>query len=115
VREYYVYIMTNRSGTLYIGVTSDIQRRVQEHKSKALRGFTKRYVMDRLVYYEDYPDPTSAIDREKQLKGWLRRKKIELIQEMNPRWEDLAAAWFDEEDLRSNVVGEGPDSSLRSE
>ena len=99
-----MYIMTNKSGTLYIGVTNDIERRVHEHKNGANEGFTKRYKMDRLLYYEDYPDPTSAIEREKQLKGWLRKKKIELIREVNPRWEDLAATWF----------REGPDPSLRS-
>jgi putative endonuclease len=93
-REYYTYIMTNKSGTLYIGVTNDIERRVWEHKNGTNEGFTKRYAMDRLLYYEDYPDPTAAIQREKQLKGWLRKKKIDLIREMNPRWEDLAAEWF---------------------
>ncbi|MEX0785409.1 MAG: GIY-YIG nuclease family protein [Dehalococcoidia bacterium] len=98
-------MMTNKSGTLYIGVTNDIERRVWEHRTATLDGFTRRYKMDRLVYYEDYPDPSSAIEREKQLKGWLRRKKIELIREANPRWEDLADGWFDE----------GLDSSLRSE
>ena len=100
-----MYIMTNKSGTLYIGVTNDIERRGHEHKNGANEGFTKRYKMDRLLYYEDYPDPALAIEREKQLKGWLRKKKVELIREANPRWEDLAADWFDE----------GPDSSLRSE
>ena len=96
--------MTNKSGTLYIGVTNDIERRVHEHKNGANEGFTKRYKMDRLLYYEDYPDPTSAIEREKQPKGWLRRRKIQLIQESNPHWQDLAAAWY----------AEAPDPSLRS-
>ena len=100
-----MYIMTNKSGTLYVGMTNEIERRVHEHKNGTNKGFTKRYMMDRLIYYEDYPDPVSAIEREKQIKGWLRKKKIELIRESNPRWEDLAAKWF----------GEGPDSSLRSE
>ena len=100
-RTYYTYIMTNKSGTLYMGVTNNLERRVWEHRTGTTDGFTKRYKMDRLVYYEDYPDPTSAIHREKQLKGWLRKRKIELIREANPRWEDLSAEWF----------GEGPDSS----
>ena len=96
MRSYYVYMMTNKSGTLYVGVTNDLERRVHEHKHGFLDGFTKKYKMDRLVYYEETPDAWSAIEREKQMKGWIRRKKIELIQSMNPRWLDLAAAWYDE-------------------
>jgi putative endonuclease len=95
-------------------MTNNLERRVQEHKERVHEGFTHRYWMDRLLYYEHFHDPSSAIEREKQLKGWLRRKKIELIQEMNPTWEDLAADWFDN-CLTRSVVGEGPDSSLRSE
>ena len=102
---FYMYIMTNKSGTPYIGVTNNLERRVFEHKTGMNDGFTKRYRMDRLLYCEDYPGPSSAIAREKQIKGWLRKRKIELIREANPHWEDLAEDWF----------AEGPDSSLRSE
>jgi putative endonuclease len=97
--------MTNKSGTLYIGVTNNIERRVWEHRTGSKDGFTKRYKMTRLLYCEEYPDAGEAIFREKQLKGWIRRRKLQLIAQANPRWEDLAADWFDE----------GPDSSLRSE
>lgn len=89
-REYYVYIMTNNSGTLYIGVTNDIRRRVAQHKSGAQAGFTQRYKLTRLVYVEYTSDIREALDREKQLKGWLRRRKIDLIAKLNPRWEDLS-------------------------
>ena len=87
--------MTNKSGTLYVGVTNDLERRVLEHRQKAIEGFTKRYDMGRLVYYEVISDINAAIAREKQIKGWLRKRKIELIVSMNPRWEDLAADWFE--------------------
>lgn len=90
---YYTYIMASRTKTLYIGVTNEIERRAAEHKAGAFRSFTKRYNIDRLVYYEDYGDVTDAIFREKQLKGWLRRKKIELIESLNPEWDDLAEDW----------------------
>ena len=102
--EYYVYIMTNKSGTLYTGVTNDIQRRMFEHKSKLSEGFPKRYNITRLVYYEVTTDISAAIAREKQIKGWLRSKKIELIKSANPTWRDLSEEWF-----------ERGDSSLRSE
>jgi putative endonuclease len=88
--SFFVYIMTNRSGTLYVGMTNSADRRAQEHKEGAMEGFTKRYKINRLVYYEEFDDPISAIEREKEIKGWVRRKKIELIRQMNPRWEDLA-------------------------
>jgi putative endonuclease len=84
-----VYIMTNHSRTLYIGVTSNIERRGGEHKDKLLEGFTKKYNIDRLVYYEFFEDMPTAIKREKELKGWVRRKKIELIEKENPEWDDL--------------------------
>jgi putative endonuclease len=87
---YYVYLLaSDRNGTLYIGVTNDIVRRVFEHKSKAVPGFTKRYAVDRLVWFEVYDDPTSAITREKELKKWRRDWKIRLIEEQNPQWIDL--------------------------
>ena len=87
---YYVYLLaSNRNGTLYIGVKNDIVRRVFEHKSKAVPGFTKRYGVDKLVWFEVYDDPTSAITREKELKKWRREWKIRLIEEKNPQWIDL--------------------------
>ena len=91
---YYTYILASRTKTLYIGVTNDIERRIWEHKAKELPGFAQHYNIDRLVYYEDYEWIQDAIAREKQLKGWLRRKKIELIESLNPEWDDLAENWF---------------------
>jgi putative endonuclease len=90
---YYVYIVTNKHHVvLYIGVTSNLEGRIYEHRERLTEGFTKRYQATKLIYYEDYPDPLSAIAREKQLKGWRREKKIVLIEKQNPRWVDL----FDE-------------------
>lgn len=110
MKQYYVYIMTNESRTLYIGVTNELVRRVYEHKQKLISGFTKKYNMTRLVYFEETSDVLSAIAREKQLKGWLRRKKIALIEKINPGWKDLSEDWHTEDVL--NATG---DSSLRSE
>ena len=89
--DYYVYIMTNEAGTLYTGVTNDLVRRILEHKQKLIPGFTRRYNLTRLVYYEVTPDVRAAIAREKQIKGWLRRKKVALVESMNPEWRDLWA------------------------
>ncbi len=86
----YVYIMFNfRNGTLYTGVTNNLIRRVGEHKSKTVEGFTKKYNIDKLDYYEIYTDITDAIYREKQIKGGSRKTKLKLIETMNPHWEDL--------------------------
>ena len=88
--NYYVYILASRrNGTLYIGVTNDLIRRVYEHKNGLIRGFTKRYNVHNLVYYEQTNDINSAINREKQLKKWYRKWKIELIERNNPDWNDL--------------------------
>ena len=92
--QYYVYIMTNKSKTLYTGITDNLERRVYEHKKKLLEGFTKRYNITKLVYYEVTSDVSAAIEREKQIKGWLRRKKITLTEAMNPQWTDLSEGWF---------------------
>ena len=87
---YYVYLLaSDKYGTLYLGVTNDIVRRVYEHKSQIVAGFTKRYAVDKLVWFEIYDDPTSAIAREKELKKWRRNWKIRLIEECNPQWIDL--------------------------
>jgi putative endonuclease len=93
-KNYYVYIMTNRSKTLYTGVTNDLIRRVYEHKNKMVEGFTKKYNITRLVYFEETGDVQSAIAREKQIKGWLRAKKVALIESKNPEWKDLSEGWF---------------------
>ena len=87
---YYVYILASAKKALYIGVTNDLRRRVYEHKTGTVPGFTTRYQINRLVYYEVAGEPLSAIAREKQLKGWVRRRKIELIESANPEWEDLS-------------------------
>jgi len=98
-KQYYVYIMTNRSRTLYVGVTNDLERRVYEHKQKLILGFTQRYNITQLVYYEATSDVRSALAREKQIKGWLRAKKIALIESANAEWRDLSAEWAEEERL----------------
>jgi putative endonuclease len=88
--QYYVYILASRKhGTLYIGVTNDLIRRVHQHKMKVVRGFTRRYNVNLLVYFEIFDDPLSAITREKQLKKWNREWKIQLIESKNPNWVDL--------------------------
>jgi len=93
-RFYYVYILTNRSKTLYTGVTSDLETRVFQHKHGLTSGFASRYKLDRLVYYERFGDICAAIAREKQIKGLLRLKKMALIVSMNPDWKDLSEGWF---------------------
>ena len=93
-KQYYVYIMTNRSRTLYTGVTSNLVRRVYEHKNKLVDGFTKKYNITRLVYYESTNEVRPAIAREKQIKGWLRKRKVALIESMNPEWKDLSEEWM---------------------
>ena len=92
--QYYVYIMTNIRRTLYVGVTNDIERRVYEHKHKLVDGFAKRYNITWLVHYEETSDDVAAIEREKQVKGWRRSKKVALIESVNPRWRDLALEWY---------------------
>ncbi len=88
--RYWVYILGSSSGTLYIGITSNLHLRVRQHKEHTFRGFTAQYDVDRLLYYEIYGEVSKAIGREKQLKGWLREKKIALIEKSNPKWEDLS-------------------------
>ena len=95
MKQYYIYIMTNSSRTLYTGVTDDLIRRVYEHKNKLIEGFTQKYNITRLVYYEITSDIQAAIQREKQIKGWLRKKKIALIEATNPKWEDLSEGWYE--------------------
>jgi putative endonuclease len=85
--------MTNRSGTLYTGMTNDLARRVSEHKMGMGSKFTVKYKINRLIYYEVYTDVQNAIEREKQIKGWRRSKKIALIEEQNPTWRDMSLDW----------------------
>jgi len=94
MKQYYVYIMASRSRTLYTGVTDDLVQRVFEHKDKLIEGFTKKYNITSLVYYEVTSDIQAAIQREKQVKGWLRRRKIALIETTNPEWKDLSDGWY---------------------
>jgi putative endonuclease len=91
MKDFYVYIMASFTRTLYIGVTSNLEKRVSEHKLKLIPGFASKYNINRLVYAEGLPDAQTAFEREHQLKGWRREKKIALIVSMNPAWEDLAA------------------------
>ncbi len=93
-QSYYFYLMASASRVLYAGVTNDIERRVWEHKQKVIKGFSQRYNTVELVYFETHGEIRTAIRREKQVKGWLRAKKIALIESANPGWKDLSAGWF---------------------
>jgi putative endonuclease len=93
MHDYYVYIVASRSRVLYIGVTNDLPRRIWEHQHKLLPGFTSKYNVSQLVYFEDFRNVRDAIAREKQLKGWRREKKIMLIESTNPAWRDLSRDW----------------------
>ena len=89
-KYYYVYILSNKyNNVLYVGITNDLIRRVYEHKNKLVEGFTEKYNVNKLVYYELFNDPINAITREKQLKGYSRKKKVELMNSFNPEWKDL--------------------------
>ena len=92
--NYYVYILTNKSNrVMYIGVTNNLERRIYEHKEELVEGFTKRYHVHKLVYFETTTSIRAAIEREKQLKGWLRARKNELVENANPEWRDLSEDW----------------------
>ncbi len=93
MKQYYVYILTNKSRTFYVGVTNNLERRLYEHQHKLIEGFTKRYNITQLIYYEVFDDVRQAIVREKQVKDWRREKKIALIESLNPTWKDLSADW----------------------
>ena len=117
-RPGYTYILASKTrGTLYIGVTNNLLRRVHEHRQKLVGGFTKRYNVSKLVYYEVTENIESAIVREKQIKGWLRSKKLALVESMNPEWDDLSETWFERVTVgqKANVSVGKQDSSLRSE
>jgi putative endonuclease len=105
-RSYWVYILANKpNGTIYVGVTNSLERRIWEHKTGAIPGFSRRYGLKFLVHIEEFADIIDAIAREKEIKGWLRKKKTALIRSGNPLWKDLAGDWYRLE----------MDSSLRSE
>ena len=89
MRSYWVYIVTNRTRTLYVGVTNDLERRLFEHRSRSGKGFTSRYSIDRLLYAEETNDIGLAIEREKEIKAWRRGKKVALINKTNPKWSDI--------------------------
>jgi putative endonuclease len=93
-KTYYVYIMTSLSGTLYIGISSNLQKRAFQHKFHHFEGFIDKYNVERLLYWESFDDVHNAIAREKRLKGWRRSKKIELIESVNPQWLDLSRYWY---------------------
>jgi putative endonuclease len=105
-RRYYAYIMASASGVLYTGSTSDLLRRVYQHKMGLLSRFTAKYAVSRLVYFEDTPNSRAAVERECEIKGWSRVKKVALIESRNPAWLDLAVDWF------PDISGQDP--SLRS-
>lgn len=105
MKPMHVYILASRSRVLYIGVTSDLFRRMWEHRTGVVEGFTSKYRVSRLVHFEALPSPAEAIAREKQLKSWRREKKVKLIEAANPEWRDLSEDWTD---------APLPDPSLRS-
>ncbi len=100
MNKYFVYILASkRNGTLYIGMTNDVERRIYEHKVGLLKGFTAKYSVKCLVYYETFDDPMSAITREKRMKKWKRAWKIKLIERVSPSWEDLSTDWYPPNDF----------------
>jgi putative endonuclease len=106
--KFWVYILVSRSGTLYVGITGYLDRRIMQHKMDSIEGFTNKYKVHRLVYYETYDQVQRALGREKQLKGWRREKKIALIEKMNPRWQDLAENWGREMRFRGQPLQRTP-------
>lgn len=96
MKTYYIYIMASKTGTLYVGLTSNIKRRVYQHKQHEVPGFTDKYYIDRLLYFETLCDSLSAIRREKQIKAWRRDKNVQLIDSQNPGWNDLSEDWYEQ-------------------
>jgi putative endonuclease len=94
MKNYYVYILSNKSKTLYTGITNDLIRRIFEHKHKLVEGFTKKYNITKLVWFKEFNSAQETIYCEKRIKGWVRRKKISLIEIENPEWKDLSMEWF---------------------
>ena len=95
MNTYYLYIMASKTGTLYVGFTSDIKERVYQHKNHLLPGFTDKYNVERLVYIETFGEAFAGIRREKQINAWRREKKVRLIDSTNPKWDDLSAEWYE--------------------
>lgn len=106
--KYWVYILFSQSGTLYTGLTGYFERRIYRHKYDTIEGFTRKYQCHRLVYYESHQDVQVAIAREKQIKRWRREKKINLIEKLNPRWQDLAEKWGREMRFRGQSMEKIP-------
>ena len=95
MKKYYVYLLANYTNrVLYVGVTNNLERRIHQHKTNSIDGFTKKYQVNKLVYFEETNSIKDAIAREKQIKGWTRKKKNEIISEINPEWKDLSSGWF---------------------
>ena len=95
MKQYYVYILSSKTRVIYTGVTNDLARRVYQHKNKLIEGFTSRYNITKLVYFEQTGDVREAIAREKYLKNWHRSRKLALIKSMNPDWKDLSLSWYE--------------------
>jgi len=93
MKSYYVYILGNGKGTLYVGVTSDLEQRIYQHKTKAVKGFTAKYNINQLLFFEEFSSVYEALDAEKRIKGWMRKKKLALIREANPKFKDLSEDW----------------------
>jgi putative endonuclease len=94
IGRYYVYLLTNwNDKVMYVGVTNNLERRIYEHKNKLIKGFTEKYNVNKLVYFEETQDVTAAIEREKEIKKWRREKKNQLVNLMNPKWDDLSSGW----------------------
>ena len=94
-RTYATYILASRSRVLYVGSTADLIRRMYQHRTRSVRGFTQRYDVTRLVHYEQTSNARAAVEREREIKGWRREKKVRLIESVNPGWIDLARDWFE--------------------
>lgn len=93
-KTYHVYILRNSSGMIYTGSTSDLMRRLYQHKHKLVKGFTAKYNIDKLIFFQEFSDVRDAIAAERKIKGWVRSKKDELITKFNPEWKDLSEGWF---------------------
>src|ERR1041384_4531371 len=100
-KRFYVYIVGSASGVLYIGSTSDIRTRIWQHRHGTFGGFTSRYRVHRLLWFEGHSGPLSMVGRERQLKGWIRARKVQLIESTNAGWRDLAQGWYEDDDFRA--------------
>ena len=96
MKAYYVYVLASKAGVLYTGITNDIKKRIFQHKTKLNEGFTQKYDVNSLMYFETFSEPCAAISREKQIKAYRREKKVALIDSINPDWADLSEGWYDQ-------------------